>query len=106
LTDHTRTQKSRRRDRDARLFGYINDRINVRNRCTRGAVRTNLQFALRYLFREREHVTLRTWPGAGQPDIEHVDAEIFHQVEELDFCFDGWIARRWLLQTVALCHVI
>ncbi len=33
-------------------------------------------------------------PGARQPDVEHVDADLFHQVEDLDFLFDGRVAHR------------
>ena len=62
--------------------------------------------AWRYLCRESEYVTLRAWTGTGQTDIQHVDAEIFHEVKKLDLGLDGWIANGWRLQAVAQGLVI
>ena len=44
--------------------------------------------------------------SAGQPDVEHVDADGFHQMKDLDLLFDGRIAHRGRLQAVAQRFVI
>ena len=44
--------------------------------------------------------------GAGQAEVERVDAESFHQVEDFDFPGDGGIADGWGLQAVAEGFVV
>jgi hypothetical protein len=38
---------------------------------------------------------------AGQPDVGRVDAEVVHQVQQLDLALDGRLADRGRLQPVA-----
>ena len=38
---------------------------------------------------------------AGKADVEHVDAEAFHEVKDVDLLGDGWVAHRGRLQAVA-----
>src|SRR5258708_7918072 len=43
---------------------------------------------------------------AGKPDVHGLDAEGFHQMEDLDFLFDGWIVYGGILQAVAQSLVV
>ena len=44
--------------------------------------------------------------GAGQAEVERVDAESFHQMEDFDFFSDRGIADGWGLQAVAESFVV
>src|SRR6267378_1618258 len=44
--------------------------------------------------------------GAGETDVERVDAERFHQVEDFDFFFDAGIVDGGILQAVAQSFVV
>ena len=44
--------------------------------------------------------------GSRKADVERIDAERFHQVEDFDFFFDAGIVDARILQTVAKSLVI
>ncbi len=51
-------------------------------------------------------VRIGPWPGAGKTDIDGVDSQGFHQMQDFDFFFDAGIEDRRILQTVAQGFVI
>jgi hypothetical protein len=46
------------------------------------------------------------WPGAGKSDIDGVDSQGLHQMQDFDLFFDAGVEDRGILQTVAKGFVI
>ena len=65
------------------------------------AVGANLHFVADDLARQRLAIRDRARPRAGQTQIERVDAQGFHQMQDLNFLRNRGIAHRRRLQPVA-----
>src|SRR6185312_2501483 len=60
----------------------------------------DLHLAVDDLLAHAEHVFERALARPRQADVGLVDAEVFHQVEDLELVFDRRIANRRVLQTI------
>ena len=88
-------------NRKPRLLHDLGDGTNVVFDRARGAISRDLHL-VRYDFaRQRGDVFYRARARSRQAEVERVDAERLHQVQDFDFLFDRWIAHGWRLQTVA-----
>ena len=61
---------------------------------------------LRAISSRAERVRVGTRSRARQTDVQHLDAEILHEVEEVDLVFDGRIGNGRRLETVAQGFIV
>ena len=106
LPDHARAQKGCSIDDDARFVGNVQDRIDILNRGPGSAIRTNFQTALRNFGCKRQTIVVGARASTGQPDVEHLDSKIFHEVHDLDLVVNGRIGNSWRLQTVTQRFIV
>ncbi len=104
--DGAGADEGRHLDGNAGGLHDLGDRTNVVLMRAGCAVGLDLQLGAADLARQRLAMRLRARARAGQADVEHVDADGFHQVKDLDLLLDGRIADRRRLQPVAQRFVI
>ena len=97
----TRSEKCRNLDRQAGLLRDLDDGTDVVFMRAGRAVGTDLHFVRDDFTRQGGNVLHGARSGAGQTEIERVDAERFHQMEDFDFLLDRGIANGGRLQAVA-----
>src|SRR5207244_7144358 len=104
--NRTRSKKRRRCNvQPGALHNLCNrpDVVFMRPSCT---VRTDLHFVIDDLSRQCLHMLTRTRPSSRQPQIERIDAQSFHQVQDVNFFFDRRIAHRWRLQPIPQAFIV
>ena len=93
--------ESRRLDVQPGALHDLGDRPDVIFVSAGGAVGANLHLVADDLVGQRFAIRDRTRSRAGQPQVERVDAQRFHQMQDLDFLRNRGIAHRGRLQTIA-----
>src|SRR5438876_749639 len=76
--DGTGADKCRRLEIQSGTLGDLGDRANVILMGASGAVGVNPQFVADDLVRQRFAIRSGAWTGAGQTQVERVDAQSFH----------------------------
>ena len=84
----------------------LGDRPNVIFVSARRAVGANLHLVADDLAGQRLAVRQRARSRARQAEVERVDAQGFHQMQDLNFFFDRGIAHRRRLQAVAQSLIV
>jgi hypothetical protein len=69
--------------------------------CAGGAVWLYLQLCTGDLARQRLHIRHGSGSRARQAEVKHVDAQLFHQVEDADLLTDARVLHRRRLQAIA-----
>ena len=100
-SDRARPDESSRLDGNAGALDEFRNRPDVVFVGARGAIRLDLQPGTADLPRQRLAVRQRARAGPRQTDVQHIDADRFHQVEDLDLLVDGGIVDGGRLQSVA-----
>src|SRR5580704_3983343 len=91
---------------DAYSLRDLHDGADVGFHRARGTVRANLHAVGGDFARQGFGVRGGARAGSGQPNIEGIDAERFHQVQDFDFFFDAGIVDRGILQAIAQSFVV
>ena len=97
----TGSKKRRDLDGEAGFLHDLGDRANVVLVRARGAVGRDLHFVGDDFARQRRNVLDRARTCSGKPEVERVDAERLHQVQDFDLLLNGRIADGRRLQAVA-----
>ncbi len=104
--DGAGADERRRLDGNTSALHDLSDRPDVVVVGARRTVGLDLHVRAANLPRQSFAVCHGAWSGSGQPDIERVNSQPFHQVEDFDFLFYGRIADGRRLQAVAQRLVI
>ncbi len=80
-------------------FDVVHERAN---RCSR----TNLEIVIDDMSDHCFDVFEVEWARSGQTQIDFLHAEVFHEGQQLNFLFDGWITSARTLQTIAQSFII
>ncbi len=100
------TEESRGLNGDSHALGDFGDGANVGFYGAGGSVRANLHAIGGDFAGQGFGVGDGARASAGEADIQRVDAEGFHQVQDFDFFFDAGIVDGRILQAVAKSFVI
>ncbi len=93
-------------DGDSHSLRNFGDRANVGFDGAGGGVGANLHAIGGDLAGESFGVLDGARAGAGKADVQRIDAERFHQMQDFDFFFDAGIVDRGILQAVAEGFVV
>ena len=104
--DGARAQKCGSFNRHSHALGNFGDGANVGFDRSRGAVRFDLHALGDDFAGEGFGVLDGARAGTGQSDVERIDAQRFHQVQDFDFFFDAGIVYARILQAVAKRFIV
>src|SRR6185437_2548477 len=99
--DGTRAKKCGSLDSHANLLGNFGNGANVVYVSARGAIRADFHAATNDFLREGFGVVAGARTGAGETNVYGVDAEVFHQMQDVNFFFDAGVAHGGILEAVA-----
>ena len=101
LPDRRRPDEQVCIDRDPGFLTHLDDRLDVGHDGSARAVSLEVKPLRRDFLRETQDVRLRARTGAGQANIDGVDAQLGHQMQNSQLVFDLRIGHRRRLDAVA-----
>ena len=99
-TDGTRADEGVDLHRHPGPLGDVGYRLHVAHHCAGGAHGLELHAAVADLLDQGLDILPRPPACPGKPDIRHPDAEVLHEVDELDLLLDGGVGDRRGLKPV------
>src|SRR2546429_4500145 len=104
--DWTRSQKSGGFNIQARTLNDFSNRTYIVLMGARRTIGTNLHFPLDDLARQCFHVLHCTLACSRKSEVERVDAQRFHQMQDMKFFLDRGIPHGWRLQSVTQSLIV
>ena len=104
--DRAATEKRCGFNGDAHGLRNFHDGANVVFMRSRGAVGLDLHPVRGDFAGQRFGVGVSACPSAGETDIDRVDSQGFHQMQDFDLFFDAGVVDRGILQTIAQGFVV
>ena len=104
--DRAGAEKERSFQRLTDALAEVDDRLDVLFLRAPGCVGPDFQAGAEDFARQRLGIFKRARPRAGQADVDRVDSQRIHQLDDFDFFGDGRVAHGRILQPVAKGFVV